>query len=277
MFSKHFALKESNCLERIKSLEQQSASSDKTDLALLHKLNRDYENQIGQLKNVITGMTNKHNDEKQKFNSTVADVITLKEKLLEEIKNLEKIKKDVMTFEAGGHDRRKSHEKMELVIRNNESVDAADVDLDRNLSLKLGKGFDSNNITNKKKKPAERYQTIASSSVSPKMNVENKEVLLDKEKKGSLLNNMNISTGSPNLNAKPKVPSIINKKIKNKKENSHDLNTINVNNSASTEQLPDFGIAIGVNNTNNSNIKTKSNSQPELNDNYEIKLRNYKM
>lgn len=114
VIAKQFEIKEATYLETIKSLEQQIDNSEKVDVILLQKQNMEFASQIANLNNLLEKMNIRHNDEKKKFNDIVAEMMQLKEKLKEEIKDLEKINKDVIYENKG--------KKVELVIRPNDSM-----------------------------------------------------------------------------------------------------------------------------------------------------------
>lgn len=116
-FTKQFQVKENGYFERIHFLENQLGSFDKVDLNMLKKQNKDYENQFSHLTKVIGTMNAKHSKEKHKFNNIVAEVMVLKERLIEEIKNMEILKRDVMMHEGS------PSKKVELVLKKNDSFD----------------------------------------------------------------------------------------------------------------------------------------------------------
>jgi len=74
---KHFNEQEKTHLEKIHFLESQLLTSDKADIILLEKQNKEYEIQISNLTNKIHTMNQKHNEEKHNFNSIVGDVMVI--------------------------------------------------------------------------------------------------------------------------------------------------------------------------------------------------------
>jgi hypothetical protein len=122
--NKQFKAKEKSYLDKIKSLDNQTEISQKFDLEFLQKQNKELENQITHLKQIIKSMEDKHNEDKKKFNNLVAEVMLLKEKLILEINDMEQIKREVMTHSIDAHDdneiKGKNH--VEFVFRENDSV-----------------------------------------------------------------------------------------------------------------------------------------------------------
>ncbi len=118
VFTKQFTTKESAYLERINFLESQLANYDKVDLTMLNKQNKEYESQISHLNTSIDSMNNKHNEEKHRYNNFVSEVMQIKKKLIDEVKNLEVIKKEIMTQTNN------NKQNVEFVIKQNDSLDA---------------------------------------------------------------------------------------------------------------------------------------------------------
>ncbi len=72
---KNFNDQEKTYQEKIKFLETQLYTSDKSDVILLEKQNKEYQLQITNLTNKISMLTQKNTEEKEKFNSLVDDVM----------------------------------------------------------------------------------------------------------------------------------------------------------------------------------------------------------
>jgi hypothetical protein len=94
---KSFEDKEKFYLEKIKFLETQLQNSSKNDIILLQKQNKEYEDQVIVLNKRITMMNKSHDVEKEKFNSVVAEVMVLKNKLAEDINNIEQLRGDLLS------------------------------------------------------------------------------------------------------------------------------------------------------------------------------------
>lgn len=62
-------------LEKIRYLESQLLTSEKADIILLEKQNKEYEIQISNLNNKIQKLIQKHSEEKHNFNAIVGDVM----------------------------------------------------------------------------------------------------------------------------------------------------------------------------------------------------------
>lgn len=87
--------KEIEFLDKIKILETQLLSSDKSDILVLQKQNRDYENMIMTLNKTIQTLTSKHLDENMKFRSMIGDLMILKDQLHSEINAMEGLRKEI--------------------------------------------------------------------------------------------------------------------------------------------------------------------------------------
>jgi len=62
-------------LEKIRYLESQLLTSEKADIILLEKQNKEYEIQISNLNNKIQKLIQKYSEEKHNFNAIVGDVM----------------------------------------------------------------------------------------------------------------------------------------------------------------------------------------------------------
>lgn len=137
--TQQFSNKEFYYLEKIKSLESQLNNSDKSDITLVTKQNKDYESQIDKLNKIISNMNIKQNEEKQKFNHIVTEVMSLKEKLKEEIRSLENLKKEVLFIEE--HNSKNvppTENKTKMILKNSYNSDQ-DEGFEKELSVKDGK------------------------------------------------------------------------------------------------------------------------------------------
>jgi hypothetical protein len=87
--------KEIDYLDKIKNLEKQLLSSDKSDILVLQKQNKDYETQIKTLNKTIQTLTGKHQDENLRFKSMIGDLMMVKDQLESEIKAMEALRKEI--------------------------------------------------------------------------------------------------------------------------------------------------------------------------------------
>jgi chromosome segregation ATPase len=92
--------KEIDYIEKIKSLEKQLLSSDKSDIIVLQKQNKDYETQIANLNKAIQNLTGKHRDESVKFKSMIGELMMLKDQLEQELKAMESLKREISEKQA---------------------------------------------------------------------------------------------------------------------------------------------------------------------------------
>ncbi len=89
---KHQEDKEKIYKEKIKSIENQLLTSDKYDIVILQNQNKTYENQITNLNNQIKNLSEKHEDERSRFNNLVGELLLLKDQLIHEINSLDLLK-----------------------------------------------------------------------------------------------------------------------------------------------------------------------------------------
>jgi hypothetical protein len=130
IFTKHFATKEKKYLNKVKFLEKQIADSENLNMELLQKQNKEYENQITELKKMIERLNKKSGDDKSKFNDFAAQVIQLKEKLSKELKEVEKIKNELSRDDESEN---KSSKKIHIVMKDNPNNILQEVVDDMNL------------------------------------------------------------------------------------------------------------------------------------------------
>jgi hypothetical protein len=84
-------------------------------------------------------MNDKQKEEKQKFNHVVTEVMALKEKLKEEIRNLENLKKEVLFIEIEEQNKNKNN-RTKFILKNSFNSDLDQDDgLEKELSIKDGK------------------------------------------------------------------------------------------------------------------------------------------
>jgi hypothetical protein len=95
-----FKIREVTYIEKIKLLESRLADDSKEDMVLLQKQNREYEATLNNLGKYLNQINTEHETEKKNFNSIVLEVIELKKKLIDEIKSLESLKKEIYTYES---------------------------------------------------------------------------------------------------------------------------------------------------------------------------------
>lgn len=93
---KHFEEREKIYIEKIKLLENQLQNSSKNDVILLQKQNKENEEQVNVLNKSIQQMNKSHDSEKEKFNSVVTEIMTLKSKLAEDINAVETLTNELM-------------------------------------------------------------------------------------------------------------------------------------------------------------------------------------
>lgn len=98
-------------------------------MEFLQKQNKNYENQIKDIKNMIELIKKKSSDDKSKFNEFVAQVIQLKENLSKELKEVQQIKKELAIEEESEN---KKGKKTQLVMSGNNIISLNEMDNDSN-------------------------------------------------------------------------------------------------------------------------------------------------
>ena len=129
---KNFEDKEKIYSEKIKFLENQLQFSSKSDIILLQKQNREYEEHVNDLNKRIQLMNKNNEIEKEKFNSVVTEIMTLKSKLAEDIQAVEILTKELANeqyifnkFREAVEKRGKKNDKdkIEIVLKYDKSKD----------------------------------------------------------------------------------------------------------------------------------------------------------
>jgi len=107
--------KEVQYVEKIKNLEKSLLNSDKADIVLIQKQNKEYELQITNLNNTFTILGIKQNEESAKFKSMIGELMILKDDLQEELDQLENLKKTIIDKKSVNENK-----KLELVLKYNQ-------------------------------------------------------------------------------------------------------------------------------------------------------------
>ena len=93
---KHFEEREKIYQEKIKIIENQLQFSNKSDIILLQRQNKEFEDQVNALNKRIQMMNKSHDIEKEKFNSVVAEIMNLKSKLAFDINAVETLRNELL-------------------------------------------------------------------------------------------------------------------------------------------------------------------------------------
>lgn len=128
---KQYQEKENQYLEKIKVLEKQLLISDKVDIVMIQKQNKEYEMQIANLNKTVISLESKHLEENNKFKSMIGEIMILKDQLNEELSALDSLKKEILERKSKNGD--SNHNKVHLVMKyNNQQIegnDQSEVDL----------------------------------------------------------------------------------------------------------------------------------------------------
>ena len=134
---KNFEEKENFYLEKIKILENQLQNSNKNDIILLQKQNKENEEQVASLNKKIALMNKSHDNEKEKFNNIVAEIMTLKTKLAEDINIVEQLRNDIMSQQEAAEKQgnRQDKDKISIVLKYDKNKDKNSIPMENDINI----------------------------------------------------------------------------------------------------------------------------------------------
>jgi len=134
---KSFEEKENFYIDKLKILENQLQNSNKNDIILLQKQNKEYEEQVASLNKKITLMNKSHDNEKEKFNNMVAEIMALKSKLADDINIVEHLRNDLIsqqeTAEKQGN--KNDKDKISIVLKYDKNKEKNSIPIDNEINI----------------------------------------------------------------------------------------------------------------------------------------------
>jgi hypothetical protein len=134
---KSFEEKENFYLDKLKILENQLQNSNKNDIILLQKQNKEYEEQVASLNKKITLMNKSHDNEKEKFNNMVAEIMALKSKLADDINIVEHLRNDLMSQQETADKQGNKHDKdkISIVLKYDKNKEKNSIPMDNEINI----------------------------------------------------------------------------------------------------------------------------------------------